>query len=407
MYHEEIEISRREFSKIIKNLKDNIYYKKIENKPDKYGLLDNQINKSESDVIFESLIKSNLNFKISKNDDLPIHVEIYFNKIIFYFSIYSLEDEWFYIDSSFSKYHENFNFICDQLQGVKKIIDDIVKILEIFAIGRRISKVQESNSSKIKKEDYYIELTNNYIKFFSKYKIEKFEQKEIDKILTKLEEVAEKRYAYSLSKVEVEGDLLTIYFAFYRYVTFKIEALKFEDEWFRVLVNGNGVFNIFDWYRCDGIDGLIMLIGDIFKIYNIDIEVSESVKLNELEEAYLCLKNLNNSKNLFKRVKMEESNNFRHKIINIQNIDRIFSIIKKTEPAVESKSVFFYRNSYPHYFRIRYGNLYIDIKEREDDWFEVIISNPNSFKIRYICDQEFGLYSLLDTIKNSMKSFDI
>lgn len=88
MYHEEIEISRREFSKIIKDLKDNIYYKKIENKPDKYGLLNNQINKSESDVIFKSLIKSSLNFKISKNDEFPIRVGIYFNKIIFYFLIY-------------------------------------------------------------------------------------------------------------------------------------------------------------------------------------------------------------------------------------------------------------------------------------------------------------------------------
>lgn len=107
-----------------------------------------------------------------------------------------------------------------------------------------------------KSEDYYEMLPHNSTEIFSNYKELSFEKSEYFKIVDFC-----KRFDFSPSLMMKDHvlvlwpneDLGNKY-------NYKIEAKKFDDEWFRT--NTNDFNQDVKWFRCDGFDGLLKFLED-------------------------------------------------------------------------------------------------------------------------------------------------
>lgn len=107
-----------------------------------------------------------------------------------------------------------------------------------------------------KSSDYYEELPHNSTEIFSNYKELPFDKSEYSKIMDLC-----KRFDFSPSLM-VKNHLLVLWpnEDLGSKYTYKIESKKFEHEWFRVNINYfNGRLN---WFRCDGLEGLLKFLED-------------------------------------------------------------------------------------------------------------------------------------------------
>jgi hypothetical protein len=254
-FREEVEVSRAQIVNLVSSLDGGDFFHVYD--PESDILIESSIKKVEKST-GDYIVKK---FKeIDKNNDYVIKLpqdstgikNIRIKSIFFTFGgtraaefdsiIQEIEDEYFMVTISFGLTRPH-HFMCDQVDGLMAFLKSIYDILEKFRIGRRIDKrlKLESNQSS----EWYEKLPDNDIKFFKRYNKIHFLPKEIQD----LREFSE-RFGFGIERDFYDYSLT---FRKFRFSEIKIEVVKFEDEWYRVLISGGGKF---EWYRCDSLGGL-------------------------------------------------------------------------------------------------------------------------------------------------------
>ena len=164
--------------------------------------------------------------------------------------ILQLEDEWFITRLYIPKKGSNQSLYnkCDQIEGLLKFLKEFIKI--------------ESLNESFTKEDYYVKIQRsefdnirfNTIRFTDKEK-------------STLEDKAyDKSYKYNILPISNSRELIR----FFKNKSGQMDRssiraiYKFEDEWFIIVKYTSDIPNDQDYYKCDGLDGLIMCIDDLF-----------------------------------------------------------------------------------------------------------------------------------------------